>query len=289
MSAPISNFGFSRNNLNVDFKNLSLNLLADTIYLWDFGNGSTSTLKDPSTSYSDAGFFSVTLTVTSTNEPPSTISMSIGVGSLVSVMNTPILSLIYYYLPSTLLSNNQQLVTYIQSWQVYLQPLMEYPLVTAQDTHNELQWGAIANKLIAMLVAKDIIISESSAFLANIIKEGSLATSSSTDGTAKPRSIKTIETGPARTEWFEGNAETSNSETLKNIGAGYKNLTAPGGVLNNLEASICGLSKYLMIYLPECGKLVNPIIPFKMGSSPKVGSILNTTIPQDPWELFITL
>jgi PKD repeat protein len=289
MSAPIANFGFSRDNLNIDFKNLSLNLVAGTEYLWDFGDGETSTLKEPSRIYLEAGFFNVTLTVTTAGETPSTIAMTVGVGSLVSVMNTPVLNLTRFYLPSTLLSNNEQLVSYIQLWQVYLQPLMEYPLVTAQDTHNELQWGAIANKLIAMLVAKDIIVSESSAFLANVINEGASATSSNTTGVAKPRSIKTIETGPARTEWYEDSDSTSNSETLKNIGAGYKNLTAPGGVLDKLETSICGLSKYLMIYLPECGTLVNPVIPFGLGSTPEVGSILNTTIAQDPWELFITL
>lgn len=289
MSAPIANFGFSRDNLDVDFKNLSLNILGTTTYAWDFGDGNNSTDKDPSHTYVAAGFFNVILTVTTPSETPSTINMTVGVGSVVSVLNTPVLQLTYYYLPSTLLANNNQLVSYIQTWQIYLQPLMEFPLVETQDTHNELQWGALANKLIAMMTARDIINAEASAFLANIANEGSNSTSSNTDGSTSARLIKTIETGPARTEWYEGNDSLSNSETLKNIGASYKNISGPHGILAQLEKSICGLSKYLNIYLPECGTLVNPIIPFNVGATPEVGSVLNSKFWQDPWELFISL
>lgn len=46
------------NTLNVQFTNTSLNA---TNYIWDFGNGQTSTLPEPSTSYANFGNYTVTL------------------------------------------------------------------------------------------------------------------------------------------------------------------------------------------------------------------------------------
>ena len=39
----------------------------DLDYYWDFGDGNTSTLKNPTHTYVNAGFFSVILTVTNIN------------------------------------------------------------------------------------------------------------------------------------------------------------------------------------------------------------------------------
>ncbi|HEY0751354.1 MAG TPA: PKD domain-containing protein, partial [Chitinophagaceae bacterium] len=49
----------------VNFTDLSLG--NPTSWFWDFGNGSTSTLKNPSTSYFNPGSYSITLTVTNAN------------------------------------------------------------------------------------------------------------------------------------------------------------------------------------------------------------------------------
>jgi len=285
MSAPISNFGFSRNLLVVDFKNLTLNIEAGTTFAWDFGDGGVSNLKNPSHVYSEDGFFNVRLTST-TDLEVSTINMNIGVGSLSNILNTPLLSLASYYLPSTMLIKSEQLVTLIQTWQMYLQPLMENPLVDAQDTHNELRWPALSNKLIAMLVAKEVILKESSAYLANIANEGSSASSSNTTTNDSPgRSIKSIETGPVKTEWYEGNDSVSNSETLKNIGASFTRALAPGGIIDLLNKAICELAQRLTIYLPTCGQPPKPVRGFKISTTPQVGSYFNAQIlEQEYWE-----
>lgn len=288
MQAPIANFGFSRNNLNVDFKNLSLNIDNASTYEWDFGDGSiVNTDKNPSKVYASEGFYSVSLSVT-TAEGVNSISMAIGVGSITNILNTSILSLTYYYLPSTMLVDNNQLVTSIQTWQMYLQPLVENPLVDVIDTHNELQWPALVNKLIAMLTAKERIEQEASAFLAQTAKEGSGSESSNSNETiTSTRSIKSIETGPAKTEWYEDKDSTSNSETIKNIGDSFYRATQPGGIVDILTKAACNLSKRLMIYLPECGQLPKNVYNFQVGATPQVGSLLNSSYTTEEWELLI--
>lgn len=57
--------------LNVLFTNLSSTTENDS-YLWDFGNGSTSSAKEPQTTYLSAGEFTVTLTITNEIESQST-------------------------------------------------------------------------------------------------------------------------------------------------------------------------------------------------------------------------
>ena len=285
MSAPLANFGFSRNLLTVDFKNLTLNIEAGTTFAWDFGDGGVSNLKNPSHVYSEDGFFNVRLTST-TGTDISDINMTIGVGNLTNILNTSLLALTFYYLPSTLLTKSEQLVTLIQTWQMYLQPIMENPLVDAQDTHNEFMWPALSNKLIAMLVAKEVILKEATSYLANIANEGASASSSNTTSNSSPgRSIKSIETGPTKTEWYEGNDSVTNSETLKNIGASFTRALAPGGILELLTKAICELSQKLTIYLPTCGQPPKPVRGFRIGTTPQVGSYFNAKIlEQEYWE-----
>ncbi len=52
--------------LYVNFQNLSENLSEPT-YLWDFGNGTTSTLANPPAQFPDPGFYNISLTVTNSS------------------------------------------------------------------------------------------------------------------------------------------------------------------------------------------------------------------------------
>jgi PKD repeat protein/predicted secreted protein len=62
---PVADFTFSTNQLTATFTDASTDA-EGTIksWAWKFGDGSTSTLKNPSRTYSSAGTYSVTLTVT---------------------------------------------------------------------------------------------------------------------------------------------------------------------------------------------------------------------------------
>ncbi|MEP7167881.1 MAG: PKD domain-containing protein [Bacteroidota bacterium] len=64
---PTASFSANATNgcapLTVDFTNTSLQANS---YFWDFGNGNTSVLQDPTTAYLSSGFFTVTLIATNT-------------------------------------------------------------------------------------------------------------------------------------------------------------------------------------------------------------------------------
>lgn len=91
--APTAGFAFNNSNLNVQFTDTSTDPDGSVVaWSWDFGDGNTSSTKDPAHSYSAAGTYDVSLTVTddagdtdstiksvvvSTEEPnPGTISLS---------------------------------------------------------------------------------------------------------------------------------------------------------------------------------------------------------------------
>ncbi len=85
--APTPNFSASVASgcspLVVDFKDLSTG--NPTSYFWDFGNGATSTLKNPSTTYFQEGIYNVKLTVTN-NRGSNTLTRS----NLITIYGKPI-------------------------------------------------------------------------------------------------------------------------------------------------------------------------------------------------------
>jgi len=60
-AAPIAAFTYSANGLTVDFTDQTTN---PALYLWDFGDGSTSTIANLTHTYASAGTYTVTLIVT---------------------------------------------------------------------------------------------------------------------------------------------------------------------------------------------------------------------------------
>ena len=71
--APQAIFSYSTNGLTVTFNNQSINAQS---YSWDFGNGTTSTKKNPTITYNSAGTYSVSLTA-SNGETTHTYKQSI--------------------------------------------------------------------------------------------------------------------------------------------------------------------------------------------------------------------
>ncbi len=62
LDITIANYGYLVNNLNVDFTDRTIN--EPTSWHWDFGDGDTSVLQNPSHTYATGGQYSVTLTAT---------------------------------------------------------------------------------------------------------------------------------------------------------------------------------------------------------------------------------
>ncbi len=257
MAIPIANFGFSRTGLNVVFSNLSFNTDNASTYTWDFGDGTSSTLKIPPThSFGSEGFFLVSLIVTNGTDID-TIQMNVGVGTSTStLLSLPIYKLVEYYLPSTLTAASKtEIIANIQTWQLYIQPLVENPDLPVADVHNESKWQALVNVLIGQLVAYDILIQEAAAFMATL-------SSTTSGGTTGSRQTKSIETGPTRVEWF------NDSETLQDVSKAYSNANASNGIISLLKDSICQISSRVRIYLPICGQLKHSPTIFKISTTP---------------------
>ncbi len=72
---PQAKFSYSTNGLEVSFKNQSTNAQS---YSWNFGNGKTSTQKDPTITYTSAGTYSVSL-VASNGEKTDTYNQNVSV------------------------------------------------------------------------------------------------------------------------------------------------------------------------------------------------------------------
>ena len=159
MAKPVAYFGYSKSGLTVQFINSSLN--NPESYQWDFGDGNTSTEKNPSHTYNEMDFFTVKLVATNTDGDSEPLILTIGAGDVDDMLNASILELIDHYMPSALkgeLSASEK-ISLIQKWQLYLQPLVYIPYqVLEEDTHNELKWPGLVNSLIAQLVSYDIIL-----------------------------------------------------------------------------------------------------------------------------------
>lgn len=63
-NAPVADFEYETVNKTVTFTDKSTDADEDTLtYLWDFGDGNTSTIQSPTHTYAENGTYTVTLTV----------------------------------------------------------------------------------------------------------------------------------------------------------------------------------------------------------------------------------
>ena len=78
---PVAGFTTQINGLTVTFTNTSKDEDGDTLtYSWNFGNGKTSTDKNPSVAYDEKGTYHVTLTVTDPSKASNTAEDDVTVG-----------------------------------------------------------------------------------------------------------------------------------------------------------------------------------------------------------------
>ena len=89
---PEAAFSYSPNEADwkqINFSNLSI---SSTDYSWDFGNGTTSTDKNPSANYDTSGTFTVSLTATDKLNQTSTVSQEVDVVVPIVVFTPEILN-----------------------------------------------------------------------------------------------------------------------------------------------------------------------------------------------------
>lgn len=258
MAIPVAYFGYSKDGRSITFNNLSYN--SPTSFQWGFGDGTESTEKNPAHTYAEDGFYKVTLTATNADGTSEVLETTLGISESVDTNNAPLMEAIDLYIPPDLQSTAgaKQKMEFINHWQTYLQPLVEKPYtVDVADTHNEFKWPNLANNLISKLAAHSILLANLSKFL---VKTGEESTNSSGSSTSTAEAqIKSIETGPAKTEWYQ--AATSSSEESKNVANAYNVVMAQGGAFSQLQDDICQLASRIGIFLPMCKNSAKISIP----------------------------
>lgn len=234
--ALTAHFTYKCDGPKVSFNsNTSLDILSSSTHAWAFGDGSTSTDKNPEHTYSASGFFSVKLTITEGSEV-SEFSRTIGVAATGQPLAKPLYKVIDQYLPAGMVIDPEEKEIRIQKWQLYLSPLVNH-VIELDDIYNEFAYTALENTLIAQLIAYDQIVENTSK---------SAIKTTSTDG----QEVKKMVQGPMETEWFQ--ASESNSKVLET-----------GGPLGALAKNICTLASRLQIYIPGiCDEPGTPVIPF---------------------------
>lgn len=285
MAKPIANFGYSVNLNTVAFSDLSIH--QPVSWDWDFGDGHTSNDQNPTHTYLDPGTYTVSLKVTNTDPEESsseTYIETILVNENPSIfISTTILELIGHYIPNAIVSETSvtEKINLIRKWQLYLQPLIYIPIkVSEQDVYNEVKYPGLVKMLIAQLSAYDTILQAANAFIAmaSSIKMGSGENESGGEPTPideLKQQIKSIETGPAKTEWFENKSYLEDSEAFENMANAFSSATKAGGALDQLRVSICQLAARIRISLPMCDALPFSQVPPQVTGKKRSGHNAN--------------
>jgi len=244
MSKPIANFIVQTNGREISFLDISLN--HPTTWLWRFGDGMFSREQNPTHTFENDGFYTITLRAFN-HDGLGTVVRQIGVSQYGVMLNQSILEIVQSLIPITLTIPISTIQTLIQKWQLFFYPLVT-PAVESINIYNEFAYPALVNQLIAYLVIYDLIINGANSYL--------LGLSQGTSGSGV-QEVKKITTGPSDVEWFAG------SKT-------WMDIFTEGGLFDNIKAQLCSIAASLNIWLYMCPKPGLPTKPPQVyyGSKP---------------------
>jgi hypothetical protein len=241
MTKPTANFAYNIVNRVVTFEDHSSN--GPVSWLWDFGDGLTSTSQNPLHTYLVDGYYTVTLTSTNGSGSSTPYTDILGVSGTGSALPMSLKDLTQSFIPAGVSVSSQKLNGLIKKWQLFVYLLVE-PEIPEEKIHNEFAYPALVNYLIAQLVAYDLIMDGLNQYLI------SMGQPPIAGGTF--REVKKITTGPSDAEWF------SNSD----VWAGLFKASAGGlSVIGTLMDNICALAHRLRISIHYCGQLSHTPIP----------------------------
>lgn len=262
-------FVYVTKGLQVSFRIIS-KVPAGVETSWDFGDSKESSSNDrsPSYTYETAGFYTVTLKVTSKEETieQSQLVMVSEDESITTHLSDSIYTLIDSYIPKELGTMTiDQKVAYITKWQLYIGPLVNHEILP-DKYQDELAYEGLENQLVMELAAWEYLnvqitalLANTNNFFSNFQKQSDNNTSDNTseedtdDG--NPR-IKRITTGPTEVEYFD-----KYSDSIASWWKYYIQALQPGGIIDELRINLCTLAQRLDIYLPFCDKTNTSIVP----------------------------
>lgn len=246
------------------------------IFFWDFGDFTDpSTLKNPSHTYQENGFYTVTLEV---NDPNTgyhkTSSRTVIVSDIVKThLPDSIYNLVNNYIPKEITDGMsfEQKNVYINKWQLYIQPLVnreEGKEIPIEHYNDELYYEGLENQLIMELAAWDYlnvevtnILTSTGKYISELTRTGETKPNQkekedSDDEGVRGDRVKKITTGPTEVEYFD-----NISDSVSNFFSTYMKALQPGGVMDQLRKNLCTLAQRLDIYLPFCDQIHDVVIP----------------------------
>ena len=265
-------FVYVAKGLEVSFKVLN-KVPADATIGWDFGVvGGESSELNPTFTYESPGYYTVTLTITESEEEPSSVSQVILVSDadIKTHLNDSIYNLIDLYVPANLVEDGmtlQQKTTFIQKWQLYLGPLVDH-CIPIEEYTNELYYEGLENQLIMELAVWDFInmqimslLTGTGQYIDSLTYQSTSQKSSEVDeeepagdDQASTTRVKRIQTGPTEVEYFD-----ELSDSLSTLYKAYSEALKPNGIIDVLRQNLCNLASRLMIYLPMCDNAYKPV------------------------------
>lgn len=244
-------FTYVTAGLSIGFVNLSSG--NPDVFSWVFGSGtSVSTAKSPVFLYPTSGVYEVTLTVSKASEPEvtDTITLLVNVAASGTPTPYPIFLSLKNRTPQVLLPTDQVLDNSIKKWQLTLADLVT-PAIPEASMYNEAVWPSLVNELILNLVMYDLV-TDAMVNMAYAASAAAQGISSSTEEGVGSGGLKSVETGPAKAEFYDLTA--SSSEAIANL---TKSFQAGGGkdFLGLLGSRICLLAARCRIPLEICPDL----------------------------------
>lgn len=257
-------FVYVTKGLQVSFRIIS-KVPAGVVTSWDFGDSKESSSNDrsPSYTYETAGFYTVTLKVTSKEETieQSQLVMVSEDENITTHLSDSIYILIDSYIPKELgTMTMDQKVAYITKWQLYIGPLVNHEILP-DKYQDELAYEGLENQLVMELAALEYLnvqvtalLAKTNNFFSNFQKQSDNTSEEDTDdGNTR---IKKITTGPTEVEYFD-----KYSDSIASWWKYYIQALQPGGIIDELRVNLCTLAQRLDIYLPFCDKINTSIVP----------------------------
>lgn len=242
---------------------------AKAIFSWDFGDGKDAyNIRQPSHTYEKSGFYTVTLTVeTSDGSYNEEVQRIVVISTLVRThLTDSIYNLINEYIPKDLSGpmTNDQKSLYINKWQLYIHPLVDRPRgfeIPVEHYNDELYYEGLENQLIMELAAWEYLhikilnlLTSAGQYMSEITSTGS-TDDENFEGTRGDR-VKRIQTGPTEVEYYD-----TLSDSTAALFKAYSQAIKPGGILDELRKNLCALALRLNIFLPFCDQPYDSIVP----------------------------
>lgn len=266
---PTANFTFIPTGLSVAITDTSIN--TPTSWAWDFGDGQTSTIQNPTVTYATAGIFTIKL-VTTNLYGTSTKKRTIVV-ALTPVLPISLSEFINCKLPSNLVIDDECKDAYIAQWQLFIRPLVS-PTIAEAETFNESYYPPLYNALIASLVAYSIVRDEAAKGFTALVTGSNSSSGGGSSSSTSQGGLKTVKTGPSEVSFYDAGSTATNF-FKSNSGLAYN----AGGPLGTLLTEACTLAGRLRINIPGICPLIKaqphlfiksgrPDLPYVTGSLP---------------------